>query len=1167
MMVRLIGKNLRKVGTTRTIANSTPTPTQRQDTSENQIQALKERIAFADMKVDKYNKKGKKDMSYAYENYKKVYENALQKALSGTKYNLSELRDYAFNVRVQAKSKFKSKSRSSSNKALPTGEITKIDYSKKTATIGGKTVRLTPEQLKGVKLSSVSKSQLNNVINKAQSGKTLSVQDFSIARQQGISSTQLLDVAKTQAKQERLKTQLQQELNKATSGSRPDTKALFNLGLSGNDVTSIVKAYETGQSLEASRNKNVDLIFNRLATKNIALDKTTQESAFKIAVNKELSNNLIQPLNFKEDITTFKKKYDELKELQKNYETPILKDMKKQINAKTYNIQQKALTGQSMTHKEIDTYINTKNFDINKEAQKTLKTILLSPYNYGKYINIRHNKGESNPLYNDVKDFLKGVKKTAIDDLYDMGVWALKGLEKGSKKAIKEAFNYGKRITKEAQKGNFVIDDDLKKISKLIFKGAKTTADKTKKLTLFVKKNPELSALIVGSAVYSGVAFIGATGSKITKLSIKSYNKNPAYFLGQVVGVLVPITEIKTGAQFISKLSPKYVKATGEVFKIKKSPFVSIDKFLKTKLPKVYKGFINNPEIILKKQTVKTGAKTLSEQTELAGQTVTAVNASADRLTSWLGRKKLIRKPFNLTRKEKQFPKGEASFPKEIKTLLNKFDNGDNLTVKEFSYINKWLQSNIAPNVTLLERSLYLDPDKGLRIKRLGIKKSRNATFKDILKGDFKLWEKAQKPQVLIFENAKIQSFPKRLKDVQKKLKQGKKLTEKETNRLIAWQVKTGSGKFKPIGSTIYQGGIELEVTLAPGEYIKRIKKVGFTYIDGKKVDFVTSEIYKPTKLDLKKIKKAQIGKLDPVELSKLEKDLSDKLGRKIKIETPKTKKLRRSRNLNSDVPILRVDGRYIRRLKLIKKLIKRKTSTRKRSTRKTSTGKRSIRKSSTGKRSKGKPSARKITPKKPSTGKPSTRKITPKKPRTPKPKIIKIIKTPILRLRLPPIAIESPKLNNKVIIFKAKYRERRNENKLYNKRTNPRVVKTVTKTTTKNRMYKYIADKVLNNLARSFKVEVIGLTKKKIKDISKPKELESFKISKGKNPLVLKFVQKKETLFKSLGEKREIKKLKALKKKKASSKKKVQVSKVTKKKKSSNTKRKKKTTKKSKKK
>jgi AraC-like DNA-binding protein len=269
-----------------------------------------------------------------------------------------------------------------------------------------------------------------------------------------------------------------------------------------------------------------------------------------------------------------------------------------------------------------------------------------------------------------------------------------------------------------------------------------------------------------------------------------------------------------------------------------KRPFSSVSDFLKGRKPGQFKKFTKDPGLALKLQTVKSGATPLSKQALLAGKEVTAVNASANQITSWLKRKKIIRKPIP----------GEADFPIKIKKLLEKFDTGKKLTTKEFAETNIWLQKNVAPNITLLERSLYLDPASGLRVSRLGIQPAQSATLKDILKGNFRLWERGSKPQILVFENAKIAKFPKSLNVVKRKLLAGQKLTVAETNKLIEWQVKIGSGKFKPIGSTIYSGGIELEVTLAPGELIKRIKSLyetGLVYNENEydKLPFILSLI------------------------------------------------------------------------------------------------------------------------------------------------------------------------------------------------------------------------------------------------------------------------------------------------------------------------------------
>jgi hypothetical protein len=457
----------------------------------------------------------------------------------------------------------------------------------------------------------------------------------------------------------------------------------------------------------------------------------------------------------------------------------------------------------------------------------------------------------------------------------------------------------------------------------------------------------------------------------------------------------------KAGLRNLAKISPKYVKFVNgkfvvrktptQTFKVKgttrhlakrvqkpsfKRPFSSVADFLKGRKPGQFKKFTKDPGIVLKSQTVKTGAMSLADQAKLAGSEVTAVNAAAQQLTSWLKRKQIIRKPIP----------GEANFPAKIKNILKKFDTGKKLTTKEFADVNKWLQNNVAPNITLLERSLYLDPKGGLRISRLGIQKAPTATLKDILRGNFRLWEKAQKPQVLIFENAKIAKFPKSLSGVKRKLLAGKKLNVAETNKLIAWQVKTGSGRFKPIGSTIYNAGKELEITLSPGSMIKRIKKVGFRYIEGKKVTFVTAEIFKPSVSLLKRIKLANLGKLTKNALAKLEKELSKKLGRKIKIETPSLRTAKaiakEARRASSNTPVLRVNGKGLFVVRLLKRTslkTTRKTTSLKRTTAKRKTT--SKRKTTTRKYTKRTTSKRKSVKRKPTPRKTAKRTTAKRKP------------------------------------------------------------------------------------------------------------------------------------------------------------------------------------------
>lgn len=521
-----------------------------------------------------------------------------------------------------------------------------------------------------------------------------------------------------------------------------------------------------------------------------------------------------------------------------------------------------------------------------------------------------------------------------------------------------------------------------------------------------------------------------------------------------------------------------------------------------SKLNPRYVRFVNGKAVVrgakglvLKEATVKSGAKSLSKQTKFAGKTVTAVNTAADRITSLIRRKKIIRKPIP----------GEAKFPSKIKASLRKFDEGKKLSTKEFAEVNAYLQKNVAPNITLLERSLYADPASGLRISRLGIDSKSTASLKDILKGNFRVSLKSNRPQVLIFQNAKVAKFPRNLLDVKKKLVAGKKLTTAETNRLIRWQVKSGSGKFKPIGSTIYNAGKELEITLAPGEMIKRIKQVGFTYVKGKKVTFVTAEVFKPTKALLKQIKMANLGKLTKVKLTKLEALLSKKLGRKIKVETPSMRKIVARSGRRSTLPVIRVRGTGLY-VAAFRRTVRRKTTRRRPTARRTTrrkpvkrrTGKRTTRKRVTSRR----PAKRRPTPKRPARpGRPVRR--TPKRPvrRPPKRPPRRPPKRPPKK---PPVILRLPKGYTSKTLPKAR------QTYYVVTRKRGKNVKLFPRPLTRQDAKDFLAYSIDHNLTKTAWFVPLGKMRKVIRP---PRNIQGYynKVSKKLRPYQIRYGKKKQ--------------------------------------------------------
>lgn len=160
------------------------------------------------------------------------------------------------------------------------------------------------------------------------------------------------------------------------------------------------------------------------------------------------------------------------------------------------------------------------------------------------------------------------------------------------------------------------------------------------------------------------------------------------------------------------------------------------------------------------------------------------------------------------------------------------------------------------------------------------------------------------------------------------------------------------------------------------------------------------------------------------------------------------------------------------------------------------------------------------------------------------------------LIIRLP--AIESPTIKNKISIYQGRFRERQNTNKNFNKRTNPVIVKTFRIVGTRNEMLNALSKKADTKTIRSIEVELKQTTNRKKKDVKLDNRLKKFQKKKGKNAQILKLVEKSKFISDTPGEKRELKKLKGLKKRKTKKK-----AKPRKKKKASKSKKKKKVSKK----
>jgi len=330
----------------------------------------------------------------------------------------------------------------------------------------------------------------------------------------------------------------------------------------------------------------------------------------------------------------------------------------------------------------------------------------------------------------------------------------------------------------------------------------------------------------------------------------KTAKLNPSQTAGRLVGLVGTTALLTKGLSKVGKLSGS--------LRARVSP-----KFVGT----AKKGGILKLNLGGKKVNIKIAGKlggkylpkeTLAAQIKLAGKKIPAVvSAQADKLVNIIKRQRIIRKPFP----------NEAKFSKETKRLLKKFDL-KKISSNQILRLDNLIKRQGGKGI--LERSFFADPRGRLRPSRIGHEKE--ASLLDYFSGEVRY--KTQKPQVLLFGDVKVQKLPNYLKEIGKKLKSNKVLTNLEANKLLKFQLKK-SGKFKPIG---FLSG-EPEITLAPGEIIKRIKKVGVTIINKKRVPIIQTKVVKASDKLKSLLKKSNLGKLSVKELNTLKKMLKKETG------------------------------------------------------------------------------------------------------------------------------------------------------------------------------------------------------------------------------------------------------------------------------------------------
>lgn len=370
-------------------------------------------------------------------------------------------------------------------------------------------------------------------------------------------------------------------------------------------------------------------------------------------------------------------------------------------------------------------------------------------------------------------------------------------------------------------------------------------------------------------------------------------------------------------------------------------------------------------KVTLEKGTIGAG-ETLAKQASLAGTKGTIVTAQADNLLAFT--KRIIKRK-DYGRIRKPIP-GEENLATKTKALLRKFDNGT-ITNKEFYRLNKQIYNQTGK--TILERSLYADPKGVIRFTRLG-ENVAEANFGDILRGNFTL--KRQKPVVFVFPEGQIASWPRYLQSIYRKIKANKTLTFREDALLKKWQVSTkgkSGTEWKPIGDIRYKGGKELEVTLAPGNFIRKVKRIAVTEINGIKVPIIQAKVIRLKAKTAKLLNKAKKTKLNDKEAGFLR--------RALKSETGESLSIKEIKNLSRNIRRRPLDRPYFAPRRIITKGSVRASRGLKRTVRKTSrVSRRTTRISRAGKRT---TRTRRVIPRSRARGKTTTTRARARVPAT----------------------------------------------------------------------------------------------------------------------------------------------------------------------------------------
>ena len=442
--------------------------------------------------------------------------------------------------------------------------------------------------------------------------------------------------------------------------------------------------------------------------------------------------------------------------------------------------------------------------------------------------------------------------------------------EKG--KTIRKATPEERKISKEAEQ-KLVIPEELEKADiRRLERRATELRQQRLRGKADLKGELELAGLTVaGTIIGTGLAITQLPQvPRAVNLKIKQYFKDPKSIKeipeaisrgGAEFGELLRISPTEAIAKIgteilLMKGIGKTLKVTGALTSKFATKISSAIRGVKVTKRAIFIPALQKGKALTIKISPKLGRGRIPTQLKFGGKRVTAVSAQADRLVKFIKTRKIIRKPIP----------GEEKLTGATKKLLKKFDKGT-INSKELIHLDKRIR--VEAKKGLLERSFFADPEGVVRKRFLRLGTEKEASLLDTLAGDVTF--KTTKPQILIFKDVKIEAFPKTkiFKSITKKLKTGKVLTQKEGGALVKFQLKK-TGKFKPLG---FQTS-EMEITLAPGEIIKKVKTVSPVMIDGKRVSIVRAKVVKAKPGTKKLLIKARQGKITAKELKTLRTNL-----------------------------------------------------------------------------------------------------------------------------------------------------------------------------------------------------------------------------------------------------------------------------------------------------